>query len=325
MKQTIFNKTIVITGASSGAGRAMALELARHGAKLVLAARRAEALEELVIECSDLGAKALPVKTDMREVEDIRRLAEVAFQFGGAIDVWINNAGVLAAGALEDVPPEVNEAVIKTNLLGYMHSAHIVLPYFKTQRQGMLINNISVGGWFPTPYATAYTASKFGLRGFSEALKGELQGWPHIHVCDMYPGFLDTPGMQHAANFTGKALKPAPPVYSPQKLARAVAAVIQSPAEKTTVGLGATLLRLAWLLFPRISRAATVAVMRTYLKKAPELPVTTGNVVGSVEYGTSVEGGWRKPVALNVKTTTTALVAAATIGLFFGWLAGKNN
>src|ERR1044072_4589721 len=155
MQQEMQTKTIVITGASSGVGKAMALELAQHGAKLVLAARRADALADLVAECNEPGALAMAVPTDMRSVESIQQLAAKAYEFGGSIDVWINNAGVLAAGPLEQIPAAVNEDVIKTNLLGYMHSAHTVLPYFKAQQQGILINNISVGGWFPTPYGAA--------------------------------------------------------------------------------------------------------------------------------------------------------------------------
>src|SRR5215211_749799 len=93
-------KTIVITGASSGAGRAMAIELAREGATLVLAARREEALQEVVAECEGLGAKAVAVPTDVRHADSLRELARSAYHFGGAIDVWINNAGVLAGGAL---------------------------------------------------------------------------------------------------------------------------------------------------------------------------------------------------------------------------------
>lgn len=312
------DRTVVITGASSGVGKAMALELARQGAKLVLAARRKEALDELVQECNTLGGLALAVRTDVCDPEDIRRLAEMAFQFGGSIDVWINNAGVLAAGALEDIPVEVNERVIRTNLLGYLHCAAIVIPYFKKQGHGILINNISVGGWFPTPYGTAYTASKFGLRGFSEALKGELEGWPRIHVCDLYPGFLDTPGMQHAANFTGKQLKPAPPVFDPFRVARAVVEVIQHPQSQTTIGWTSTFLRLAWQCMPVITRAITVVVIRTYLKQAKELGPTSGNIPAPVHYGTSVDGGWRSTGMPSIRKNKPMLVTLGIAGLAIG-------
>lgn len=315
MQQQMQTQTIVITGASSGVGKAMALELAQHGAKLVLAARREKALNELVAECNELGAVAIAVPADMRSVESIQQLAVKANEFGGAIDVWINNAGVLAAGPLEQVPTEVNEDVIKTNLLGYMHSAHTVLPYFKKQQRGVLINNISVGGWFPTPYGSAYTASKFGIRGFSEALKGELKEFPDIHICDLYPGFLDTPGMQHAANYTGKYLKPAPPVYDPKKVALAVVSVINDPKSTTIVGAAPVFLKLAYLLFPALTRSITGSVIRTYLKRANGMQPTSGNILQTVPYGTSIEGGWRKPVS---RGTKAGLFAAGVVGLVVG-------
>ncbi|RYY93222.1 MAG: SDR family NAD(P)-dependent oxidoreductase, partial [Chitinophagaceae bacterium] len=209
-KSTIEGKVVVITGASSGAGRAMAIAFAEAGARLVLAARRKEALQEVAQECAALGAVAIPVVTDVREAAQHAALVEAARQWAGHIDIWVNNAGVLAAGALEDIPAEVNEAVIRTNLLGYVHAAAAVLPVFKQQGYGTLVNNISVGGWIPTPYMAAYCASKFGLKGFSEALRGELAAYKNIHVCDLYPAFLDSPGIQHAANYTGAVLRPAP-------------------------------------------------------------------------------------------------------------------
>lgn len=311
-------KTIVITGASSGVGKAIALALASTGAKLVLAARRKDALEELALECESLGSVALAVPTDVRKAEDVDYLAAQAAAFGGAIDVWVNNAGVLAAGALEDIPSSVNEQVIHTNLIGYMNGARTVIPYFKRQDHGILINNISVGGWFPTPYGSAYTASKFGLRGFSAALKGELRGWSDIHVCDLYPAFLDTPGMQHAANYTGKALKPVPPVYAPQRVAEAVISLIRRPGPCKTVGLTASLLRLSSLLFPGISRAATVGVIRRYLERADSIEYTSGNVLEPVAYGTSAEGGWQKNKS-RPDSRKTGLLLAATAGLLLAF------
>jgi short-subunit dehydrogenase len=325
MKPDLLTKTVIITGASSGVGKAMALELAQHGAKLVLAARRLDALNELVGECNELGALAIAVVTDMRSPESIRQLATKAHAFGGGIDVWINNAGVLAAGALDEVPAEVNEAVIKTNLLGYMHSAHAVLPYFKAQGHGILINNISVGGWFPTPYGAAYTASKFGIRGLSESLKGELTGFPHIHICDLYPGFLDTPGIQHAANYTGKFLKPAPPVYDPKKVARAVVSIIAYPRPRITIGAASLFLRAAVQLFPVLTRYITVSVIRAYLKKAAPMTAGSGNILHTVPYGTSVEGGWRKPPDKSMNTKA-GLLAAGIAGVVVGvFLLGKKR
>lgn len=320
-QKPLWGKTVVITGASSGIGRAMAYELARQGAKLVLAARRTAALEEVAAECESMGSSALVVPTDVTDEKAVHTLAATAHAWGGGVDVWINNAGVLAAGAFEQVPLQVHRRVIETNLLGYITGAHAVLPYFKQQGHGILINNISVGGWFPSPYAAGYTASKFGLRGYSEALKGELTSWPNIHVCDLYPPFLDTPGIQHAGNYTGKTLKPSPPVYDPVSVARKVAHLILHPRSVTTAGIGSPLMKLAHDLFPGLSRRITASLIRTYLKSAPSITHTSGNLYEPLEYGSSVHGGWRK------LTRATNILPLALLGgvLLLTALAGKKS
>jgi short-subunit dehydrogenase len=310
------HQVIVITGASSGAGRAIAGRLAQKKAILVLAARRAGALEEVAADCRESGALVHTVVTDTRNANAVRHLAEIAASLTGKIDVWINNAGVLAAGALEDVPSAVNEQVIVTNLIGYINGAHEVLPYFKKQGHGILFNNISVGGWFPTPYAAAYSASKFGLRGFSEALKGELSGHPDIHIVDLYPGFLDTPGIQHAANYTGKVLKPAPPVYDPLKLADAIIKLIERPRNRCTVGAASGFLRLAYSLFPALSRNITASIIRTYIRQANDIDTSPGNVFLPLEFGTSIHGGWQRKMNPGKSFFATALLAACAAGIF---------
>ena len=188
-KQALQGSTIVITGASSGAGRAAALEFASYQTNLVLAARNEAALNEVKAECEKLGAQALVVPTDTSDSKAMIALANAAIDWQDRIDVWVNNAGVLAAGDFDQTPMAVHEQVIKTNLLGYMNGAHAVLPFFKEQGWGTLINNISIGGFLPVPYGAGYTAAKFGLRGWSEALKAELTEWPEIYVCDLFPAF----------------------------------------------------------------------------------------------------------------------------------------
>ncbi len=153
-------KTVVITGASSGIGRAAAEAFALKGCNMVLAARGKEGLDETLRLCHDLEVPAIAVPTDVSVPEQVQQLAEQALQFNGRIDIWINNAGVMATGRLEDMPTTAIEQIIKTNLLGYLYGAHAVLPYFKKQNEGILINNISIGGWMPAPYGTAYAASK---------------------------------------------------------------------------------------------------------------------------------------------------------------------
>lgn len=291
----LLNKTIVITGASSGAGRAAAIEFARHGTNLVLAARNEAALNEVKAECEQMGGNVLVFTADTSEALAMIALANAANDKFGCIDVWINNAGVLAAGDFDRTPMAVHEQVVRTNLLGYMNGAHAVLPIFKAQTHGILINNISIGGFVPVPRGAGYTASKFGLRGFSQALKGELTPWPNIIVCDLFPAFLDTPGIQHAGNYTGKALKPAPPVYDPNRVAQAMVEVARNPKANTYVGSVSLLLKFGHALFPEIMSKLTGIVMRRYLDNAEPIALTDGNVFTTVNYGMSTHGGFGLP------------------------------
>jgi short-subunit dehydrogenase len=294
MKRELRSATVVITGASSGIGRAAARAFAEQGARLVLAARREGALQDVVVECERAGAQAFAIPTDVTDPGAVAQLARKASEWsGGRIDVWINNAGVGAVGAFEQVPIETHEQVIRVNLSGYLHGAHAVLPYFKRHASGVLINNISLGAWVPMPYAVAYSATKFGLRGYSEALRAELRPWRDIHVCDVFPAFIDTPGFQHGANYTGHEIRPAPPVYAPERVAAAMVAIARRPRRATTVGATATLARFAhFVLGDRVNRLFERA-MRGYLERAPSAPVDDGTLFepSSVQTGTS--GGWR--------------------------------
>lgn len=315
---------VVITGASSGAGRAAAMLFASHGADVVLAARNEDALEEVAVECRERGADVLAVPTDVSDFSRVSTLAQTAWNWKGTIDVWVNNAGVLAAGGFEETPMEIHRQVILTNLLGYMNGAHAVLPYFKRQGHGVIINNISIGAFLPVPYGVGYSASKFGLRGFSQALKGELNAWPDIHVCDLYPAFLHTPGILHAANYTGKVIKAAPPVYDPFEVARAMVKVAERPRPETYIGPVSRVFKLGYLAAPRLTTAVTGSVMRGYFGQAQDAEPTSGNVLGPVVHAMQVFGPEQeKRATRKVNIAFGALLGAGLAGL--AWLLIKKD
>lgn len=314
----LYNKLVVITGASSGIGRAAAHAFASEGARLVLGARDEAALAEVVDECAARGATALAVRTDVTNSGQMRALADQAAAFGGGcIEIWINNAGVGAVGSFEETPLEAHEQVLQTDLLGYLRGAYVAWPYFKAQKRGILINTLSLGSWVAQPYAAAYSASKYGLRGLSEALRGELNGYPDIHVCDIYPAVMDTPGFRDGGNFTGHVLKPPPPIYDPHLVAQAMVACALRPRPNTTVGFAATMARLAHFLvpgFPLLSGWLT----RLGLERSPQSASSSGNLFTPPSGERRIEGGWRaakhRP-SLLVVVSATLLVGGCLYAL----------
>lgn len=294
MKSDLKGKTIVITGASSGIGKAIALTLAKEGANLILAARREALLQELASECEALGAQAMAIRADVTLYPHVENLLNEAIVFFGGVDIWINNAGVGAVGKFDEVPLEIHEKVIQTDLIAYLYGAYAVLPYFKEKKKGMLINMISLGGFVPDPFAVGYSASKFGLRGLSGALRGELVEYPGIHVCDVSPAFIDTPGFHHAANFLGKKLIPIPPVFDPFKVAMKVKSVIRRPRNSAMVGYSAWGARILHAIAPDLVVRTFSKRVLSYLKKAKPAAITEGNIKGPVFSGTKAHGGFLK-------------------------------
>lgn len=316
-KPFLIDKTVVITGASSGIGRATAIEFAKNGANLVLAARREDMLKEVAAECEAFGVRAMAVKTDVTDAVAMKQLAEAAEAFGGLIDIWVNNAGVGTVGEFTETPIKAHERVIETNLMGHLHGAHAVLPIFKRQRYGVLINVISVGAWVALPYSVSYAASKFGLRGFSEALRGELIKFKQIHICDVFPAFIDTPGFQHGGNYIGRKIKPIPPVYDARRVAGKIVSLAIRPKKAVTVGGSAAFMRLVHFLFPNATKALLATLTTAYFKRAQEVPTSDGSLFNSVSDAKGIDGGWRSSGSVGKSVITGSLVVAGVVVSYF--------
>jgi short-subunit dehydrogenase len=291
-KREIRHSTVVVTGATSGIGRAIALEFARRGANLVLAARNEHNLLEMTQECQRLGAQAIGVSTDTTDLESVQALAKAAAEkFDGKIDVWVNDAGIGTVGEFTETPLDAHVQVIKTNLIGYMNGCYAALPYFKEKGTGVIINMNSLGAWIPLPFASGYSASKFGLLGFMEALRGELASYSDIHVCDIYPVCVDTPGFAHAGNFVGVTLKPVPPVIKPEVVAMTAVQIAESPKDQTTLGWPIYLGRAVYAVMPKITRNLTAAFFQNYFQIASPSPMTEGTLFESRSEHGKISGG----------------------------------
>ncbi|MBS7700403.1 MULTISPECIES: SDR family oxidoreductase [unclassified Chelatococcus] len=303
---------VVIMGASSGIGEATAEAFARFGARLILAARDGSALEAVAKRCRDMGAPALAIATDVTDPDAVKRLAGQALAFGGRIDVWVSNVGTGAVGAFHETPIAAHEQVVRTNLIGHMNDAHAVLPLFIKQRRGVFINMISLGGFAPAPYATAYSASKFGLRGFAEALRGELVDYPNIHICDIYPAFVDTPGLSHGANYAGKELSAPPPLLDPRTVAAAIVRLTRNPRPTTMLGAATGLVRLGHFLAPELSTWLMSKFMTSYFRHAAPVARSSGNLFQPPAVPGGIDGGLR---SARQRNATVAVAGLLLLGL----------
>lgn len=205
MAVSLKDKVVLITGASSGFGREAAFLFAAEGAKVVLAARRIDRLQALADAIQNTGGEALVVPVDVTNRAEIDWMVQTVLELYDRVDILFNNAGFGRLAWLEDMDPEPDiDMQIQVNLLGCIHVARAVLPSMIKRRSGHIINMSSIAGWLAVPTYTVYAASKFGVRGFTEALRREVAPF-NIHVSGIYPGPARTEFGLHTRGVRKKA------------------------------------------------------------------------------------------------------------------------
>jgi len=294
----VANKTVVVTGASSGFGRGMALELARRGANVVIASRNTSALERVAQEAGT--GKVLVVTTDVGRAEDMEQLARSAIERFGNIDVWINNAGAGALGRFEEIPLADQLRVVNINLDGVILGSYHAMQHFRGRGRGTLINIGSVEGRVPLPYQATYVATKHAVVGLGSALNQELKlaGHRDIHVVTINPFATDTPFFLHSANYTGHAPRSVL-LDPPEKVIKAVIGAIERPRAEIAVGWKAKASQASHRVSRRMTEAAVAAVYhREQMKQAPPAKNTAGALHDPGGEGGSIDGGNEERIAL---------------------------
>lgn len=286
----------VVTGASSGIGRGVAERAGALGARVVLAARRAEALEEVAAVVRAAGGEALVVPTDVAHPDAVEALAAAAEGRFGRIDVWFNNAGVAPIGRFEDIPPAHHARTVEVNLNGVIFGSHAALRRFRAQGFGTLLNMASVEGRVPLAYHASYAATKHGIIGLDGALRQELRlgGLDRVRLVTIMPWAVDTPFWANAGVHMGRA--PRAPAMDPARdVADAIVwAAIHAPSGEFPVGFKAGAAVLGAQLAPGLTnRIAADAIHRMQMQQAPPVPDRPGNLFAPSPAPPTVEGGFR--------------------------------
>jgi len=252
--------TVLITGASQGIGKATALLFAQNGYNLVLASRRVEPLTATAQEVQALGQKVLSVPCDVKDPQQVANLVNKALAEYGSIDVLINNAGIYSSGTVEDFSLDDWHQTIDTNLWGYIHTIHALLPSMLARGSGTIVNLVSIAGKVPIAYLVPYSTSKFALTGLTEAMHSELKP-KGIHVCGIYPNVIKSSLMERAI-FRGKDEQDAearrnqlnqvistPVVEKPEDVAKAIWDGVKNQRSEVLVG-SANVAKAAYGVFP---------------------------------------------------------------------------
>jgi NAD(P)-dependent dehydrogenase (short-subunit alcohol dehydrogenase family) len=250
-KKPLREQVVVVTGASTGLGRAIARGAGDRGAKVVLAARNEEALANGVQEIEQAGSEALAVATDVAELAQVRSLVERSVERFGRIDTFVANAIVTVYAEASDLEPDELRRVMDVNFFGVVHGYWAALPHLRETR-GTFLHVSSALAYRGIPLQAAYCASKAAARNFLESARVELQKHADdVAVSLVLPGAIDTPQFDRDRQKIGFQPQPVPPIYEPEPFAEAVLHCCEHPIRELPIGWGAQKLLWGQKLAPR--------------------------------------------------------------------------
>ncbi|MDQ0641190.1 short-subunit dehydrogenase [Pedobacter sp. W3I1] len=298
LQKKIAQKTYVIIGASSGFGRGVAEKLGSYGAKVIIAARRGEALEEVAHTVRSNGGTAITMPMDISKPADLAKIQALALKEFGHVDVWINMAGVGAIGRFWEIPIADQARIVEINLTGFIYASHAAITIFKNQGFGTLINMGSIESINPLAYHASYSATKAGVLNLSKTIGQELRlaGYDRIKVVTIEPWAVDTPFWRHAANYSGGTPRMAA-IDPPSKVVNAVIRASIRPRRELSVGWKAKGAKFSHWLLPGFTERISANIAHRYqIRKAPPADTTSGSVFKPMKEGTGVDDGVRKRI-----------------------------
>jgi NAD(P)-dependent dehydrogenase (short-subunit alcohol dehydrogenase family) len=314
------DQVIVITGGTSGIGLATAKRAAERGARVVLCSRNEAELRDTVTAIEERGGTARSVVADVANQEDVELLATTAIEEFGALDTWVNNAGVSFFGRLTEVALEDMRQLFEVNFWGTVYGARTAVARLRGSG-GALINIGSVVSDRAVPLQGAYSASKHAVKGFTDALRMELEeeGAP-ISVTLIKPSAIDTPYFKHAKNYMSVEPKPPAPVYAPEVVANAILRAAEHPIRDITIGGGGKLITALGSALPRLTDFYMERAMFDAQRSDTPATERAGNLYAPAAAGGQERGGYPGHVMRSSVYTRAALspgkaLLAAGLGL----------
>lgn len=285
-------RVVLVTGASSGIGRATAIRAARSGDHVALLARGQGPLEQVADLCAQEGAASTMVlPTDVGDDEAVRAAVAAVLGRHGRIDGVVHAAGVVAYGRTEQIPPEVFERVLRTNLLGTVAVARHVLPGMRERDAGTFVQIGSLLAHIAVPTMSPYVVSKWGVRALLRQLEIENRDRRGVRFCYLSPGGVDTPIYWQAGVFDGHIGRPPPPVMSPEHLAKHAIRLLDHPRKRVQVPWTNDIIRLGYNVLPGVYDALIRKVFPVGGKDlTTAVPPGGGNVLESAPEGNQLKG-----------------------------------
>ncbi len=329
------DQVIVITGASSGIGLVTARMAAKRGARLVLNARNAEALERVCDEINEPGEQAIAVAGDVGHFDDVHKIANEAIRHFGGFDAWVNNAGVSIYGRMLDQSLEDQRRLFDTNYWGVVHGSIVACEHLRN-KGGALINVGSVLSDIAIPIQGTYCASKHAVKGYTDALRLELEVEDApISVTLIKPSTIDTPYVHHAKNLMPVEPQNPPPVYAPEPVAEAILHCCEHPERDVIVGGAGKVLAEAGHYAPRLTDKVLESMMFDMQQSDRPQSNNRRDSLYSPSKGGRERGGYPGHVAESSVYTkaklhpviTGSLIAGLGFAAFAGWrsLARTND
>ncbi|MGN6590462.1 MAG: SDR family oxidoreductase [Sphingomicrobium sp.] len=248
------NETVVVTGASAGVGRAVALEFARNGCRVALLARGRERLEVAACEARAVGgAEALPIEVDVADAKAVGAAAERIEREVGPIGIWVNNAMATVFGPVKDLTAEEFRRVTEVTYLGQVHGTLAALRQMRPRNSGTIVQIGSALSYRAIPLQSAYCAAKFAVRGFTDALRSELEHeCSAIRLSMVQLPAVNTPQFDWARNLMGRKAQPVAPIFQPEAIAREVVRAARDAPRELWIGRSALKAIIGSMLLPRV-------------------------------------------------------------------------